>query len=135
MLNLEIAEPQNSARATFAQFWAAYPRRVAKKDAEKAWMKLTEGQRFEAMQWLPLHIRYWQVAGRTKETTPHPATWLNGERWTDELEMPEVAATDGGWWKTTAGISAKAQAVGITPRVGEDWHSLKARILAKERAA
>lgn len=119
----------------FADFWAIYPRKVAKKDAERAWVRLTPEQRFSAFHALPMHVKYWQAAGRTKETTPHAASWLNGERWTDELEMPEIPAADGGWWKTTKGIEAKASEVGIVAKPGEDWHSLKARILAKERAA
>lgn len=120
---------------TFEEFWALYPRKVAKKDAEKAWVKLTPENRFAAIQSLPIHIRYWGIAGRPKECVPHPATWLNGERWTDELEMP-TAHENAEWWRTQSGIEAKARTVGMwPPRAGEDWHSLKARILAKERAA
>ena len=116
----------------FEDFWNIYPRKVAKKDAARAFMKLTPEQQFAAIQSLPMHIRYWTAAGRTKETTPHAATWLNGERWTDELEMPD-APESAQWWKTTSGIEAKARQVGMIPKPGEDWHSLKARILAKER--
>lgn len=116
------------------QFWSLYPKRVAKKDAEKAWARMTPEKRFAALHALPVHVRYWEAAGTAKEYLPHPATWLYSERWTDELEMPE-APEQAQWWKTTSGIDAKARQVGIQPRAGEDWHSLKARILAKEKAA
>lgn len=120
---------------TFDEFWAIYPRKVARKDAARAWEKLTPEQQFTAFEALPVHVRYWNAAGRTKETTPHAASWLNGERWTDELEMPS-APVGAEWWKTTAGIEQKAREVGCWPaRANEDWHSLKARILAKEKAA
>jgi hypothetical protein len=47
--------------------------------------------------------------------------------------MP-VSKTDSDWHRSTEGITRKAKEVGITPRPGEDWHSLKARILAKVAA-
>ncbi len=119
---------------SFEEFWAIYPRKVARKDAQRMWDRLTAEQKFAAAQALPLHVRYWAAAGRTKETTPHAASWLNGERWTDELEMPE-APEAAQWWKTSSGIEARARQVGMTPRAGESHHELKARILAKERAA
>ncbi len=48
--------------------------------------------------------------------------------------MPEAPETQQ-WWKTATGIEAKARQMGINPRPGEGHHELKARILAKERAA
>jgi hypothetical protein len=117
----------------FESFWEIYPRKVAKKDAARAWARLTTEQQFAAIQSLPVHIKYWDLAGRTKETTPHASSWLNGERWTDELEMP-AKKSDAVWWRSTAGIEAKAREVGIVPKLGEDWMSLKARVMAKVAA-
>ena len=119
----------------FATFWAAYPRKEARKDALKAWGQMTDAQKFRASAGIAMHVRYWQMSGRTKQFIPLAGSWLRGERFDDELEMPEVKSGEGEWWKTTAGITAKARAVGVEARAGEDWHSLKARILAKERAA
>lgn len=118
----------------FDSFWNLYPRRVAKRDAEKAWARLSAEQQFAALSALPIHVRYWQAAGTSKEYLPYPASWINGERWSDELEMP-AAPEEAQWWKSTSGIEAKARQLGITPRAGEDWHSLKARILALQKAA
>lgn len=118
----------------FEEFWAAYPRREAKKDAMKAWAQMTEGQKFAARESIPLHVRFWNLSGRTRQYIPLPASWLRGERWEDELELPQPKVMDE-WWKTTAGITAKARSVGVEPRAGEDWHSLKARVMEKERAA
>jgi hypothetical protein len=114
----------------FLEFWAAYPKKVAKLDALKAWAKLTPEQQFAARESLPVHVRYWQAAGTAKEYLPHCATWLNGQRWEDELEMPKAPESE--WWRSKAGIEAKARELGMwPPRTGEDWHSLKARILAR----
>lgn len=71
----------------FDEFWQAYPRKIQKKDAKKAFEKailITDLQTI--------------LAGveRLKRTTsdlqfcPYPATWLNGERWADELETPKL---------------------------------------------
>jgi hypothetical protein len=116
----------------FSSFWDLYPRRVARKDAELAWSKLTPEQKFAATESLPLHVRYWQIAGTQKEYLPYPATWLRAERWTDELEMPQTRRSTDDWMRSTAGIEAKARELGMwPPRAGEDWHSLKTRILAR----
>ena len=114
----------------FDAAWQLYPKKVGKKDAERAWRKLTEGQRFEVIHALPVHVRYWEASGTDKLYMPHFSTWLNGERWTDELEMPKPKVSDD-WMRSKSGIEAKAKELGITPKLGEDWYSLKARIMAR----
>ena len=65
------------------RFWNAYPHRVSKKEARKAWAALNPDlalvdQMLGALAWqAPLWAR--QGYG-----TPYPASWLNAERWTDE---------------------------------------------------
>jgi hypothetical protein len=118
----------------FESFWIIYPRKVAKAHARKMWSRLTESQKFAALAAIPVHVRYWKIAGRDMERIPHCGSWIGGERWEDELEMPEPTSSND-WMKTTSGIEAKAKQVGITPRAGEDWHSLKARILGAMKAA
>lgn len=115
----------------FDEFWTTYPRREGKKDAMKAWAHMTEEQKFSARASIPIHVRFWKLSGRERHYIPLPATWLRGERWSDELEMPQSKA-ENEWWRSTAGIEAKAKEMGMwPPRAGEDWHSLKARILAR----
>lgn len=119
----------------FETFWTLYPRKVAKAHARKMWQRLSAEQKFAATAALPVHVRYWNLAGRDLEKIPHPGSWLGGERWEDELEMPS-APENAQWWKTPAGIEAKAKEVGCWPaKPHEGWHELKARILAKEKAA
>lgn len=119
----------------FEKFWAAFPRKEAKKDAMKAWLQMDSGQRFAAVASLPVHVRFWNLSGRERQYLPLPATWLRGERWNDELEMPGAKDALGEWWKTPTGILAKARAIGMEARPGEGYLELKARILQKERAA
>lgn len=70
----------------FDEFWAAYPRRVAKKDARKAWAKLNPSpeivqQILDALEW---QVPAFQWDGEKADYAPYPASYLNAERWTDE---------------------------------------------------
>ena len=69
------------------QFWKAYPRKVAKIVALRRWARLSTVDRLAALEALPRHIEFW---GPEKRYIPHPGTWLNQQRWTDELpeQMP-----------------------------------------------
>lgn len=79
---------------SFDDFWMLYPRRVAKKAAERMWRRLTPPAKRTAMLALPAHIRYWSQKCEDCTTIPHPATWINGERWNDDLGLkkPELPA-------------------------------------------
>lgn len=72
------------AATGFAEWWSVYPRKVAKPAAEKAYAKaITNG----ATPDLLLNSLRQQVPDLTrkgKEFCPHPASWLNAGRWTDE---------------------------------------------------
>jgi hypothetical protein len=67
----------------FELFWSLYPRRVAKLAAQKAWAKLKPAEREAAIAALPAHVESWGT--RDIEHVPHAGTWLNQQRWTDEL--------------------------------------------------
>lgn len=67
----------------FADFWAVWPRRDAKKDALKAWQQVNGDRHIDAI----LEALAWQIPLREWDGgrfTPLPATYLRGERWTDE---------------------------------------------------
>jgi hypothetical protein len=120
----------------FDQFWTGYPKRVAKKDAQKAWAKLSAGERAKALEALPTHIRYWDIKGTEKHYIPHPASWLNGARFEDELELTEhVPQKAVAWWATDDGVMKKAAEVGIRPRAGESMPEFKARVVEAVRRA
>lgn len=69
--------------ATFADFWLLYPKREAKKDALKAWSRLTAAQQIAALVGLVVWRRIW-IERDEMQYVPFPATWLRGERWEDE---------------------------------------------------
>lgn len=69
----------------FDEFWAAYPRRVAKGDARKAWEKAAK--REPELLAKCLAALAWQVVQNEWDGgkyTPHPSTYLNQERYDDE---------------------------------------------------
>jgi Helix-turn-helix domain len=76
------------ATPTFADFYKAYPRKCARKDAERAWNKLSVEDRRMAFANLDRKKRCdpnW-IPNRTGRTAiEYPATYLNGARWTDEF--------------------------------------------------
>ena len=45
----------------FEEFWAMYPRKEAKKDAFKAWMKLKEREKLLALAAIPNHVKNWEL--------------------------------------------------------------------------
>lgn len=116
----------------FDDFYRAYPRKIAKADAMRAWAKMTPDQQRQAIEVLPNHCRYWN-ATTTKEYIPYPATWLNAQRWEDEIEMPEVKAV--AWWATDKGVLDMGQKLGISPRPGEELPQFKQRVVEKFKAA
>lgn len=73
----------DSPNPTFDDFWTLYPKRVARKDAVKAWGRLSEAQQVEAITAAASWRRVW--ADKDQQFIPHGATWLNGERFYDEL--------------------------------------------------
>ena len=70
------------AEDRFAEFWQAYPRKVAKPAAEKAWRKVA-AEADAIMAGLRRQAGCEQWAKDGGQFIPHPATWLNGRRWED----------------------------------------------------
>lgn len=85
--NLSSSEP-----SPFEQFYKAYPRKEARKDAEKAFASLSPDGELLAkiLAALALQSRSKQWTKEGGKYVPLPATWLRAERWNDE-----VAANDG----------------------------------------
>ena len=70
----------------FDQFWAAYPRRQAKKDARRAWHILQPSPELVAT--IVQHVTVRRETRAWREGfIPLPATFLRGERWEDELPV------------------------------------------------
>ncbi|MCE2713160.1 MAG: hypothetical protein LW688_11575 [Cryomorphaceae bacterium] len=73
----------------FEIFWKAYPRRVAKAVARKAWMQTAKIRPplDELLAAINSQCQSEQWQKDNGQFIPHPATWLRGERWSDEMEI------------------------------------------------
>ena len=67
----------------FDDFWALYPRHVAKLAARKAWARTRPADHVAILEALVSWRPVWR--DKDPEYLPHAATWINGERWEDEL--------------------------------------------------
>ncbi|CAN2975623.1 helix-turn-helix domain-containing protein [Pseudomonas carnis] len=79
----------------FEQFWKLYPKKKARKEAIKAWAKLKANDelRQTLITALGSHCVSEDWAKENGRYIPNAATWINGERWTDELK-PAYGATN-----------------------------------------
>jgi hypothetical protein len=70
----------------FAEFWAHYPRHVAKLAAEKAYQKARiVATEEEILAGLDAYCRH---LPRETQFIAHAATWLRAGRWMDEYDAP-----------------------------------------------
>ena len=79
----------------FATFYAAYPRKVGKRTAEKAW-KQTEKARPPLKELLDALTLIWNLewCQREHKFIPHPATWLRGHGWEDTEYVMALASKE-----------------------------------------
>jgi len=74
-------------KAFEVSFWPLYPRKVGKPAAVRAWraQKIADQKTLDSvMAGLRAHMAS-EWPGRELQFIPHPATWLNGRRWEDEI--------------------------------------------------
>ena len=88
----ESAEKEKRIEELFTQFYAAYPRKVGRKPARKAFAKIknVESVLPDIMAALERQKQEYQRQHDPQKDKwqyfPHPTTWLHGERWNDEAE-------------------------------------------------
>lgn len=79
--------------ARFGRFWNVYPRKESKEAARKAWKKLNpDDELTDAIIAAVCRAKDKDTRFREVQFTPHPATWLNAQGWTDELTTAKPRA-------------------------------------------
>lgn len=69
----------------FDTFWTAYPRKIGKAAAAKAYAKATKDTTPDAiLAGLSNAVAVWTASRTEDRFIPHASTWLNAGRWTDE---------------------------------------------------
>jgi hypothetical protein len=117
----------------FNDFYTLYPRKMGRKDAEKAWNRLTPVQQAECLEAMPNYLKYWKIKETAKDYIPYPASFLNAERWTDEIDIEPIQSKkpELPWYSSEELTKAKAQEVGCPAYAGEGWQQWRARISQK----
>lgn len=89
---------QSHPNKNFDDFWDAYPRKEAKGAARKAWDKATKTTDPETIL-AGVKAFAAKVAGSERKFIAHPATWLNAERWDDEVVDEQATSTSDDWFQ------------------------------------
>lgn len=91
----KVREDKRSDLTAFETFYSAYPRKIAKKNALKAWSKIdvTPDLLKTILEAIEKQKKCSQWVKDGGKFIPHPASWLNAERWNDEVEAESSPAT------------------------------------------
>lgn len=73
--------------SSFDTFWKQYPRKIAKPNALKAWLKIKPDD--ELLKKMLVAINQQGLVNKEMQFVPHPATWLNQNRWEDEITVKQ----------------------------------------------
>lgn len=103
--------PSREALEFFEQFWKIYPRRTHKKQARDAIMKLALTEVLKERILSAVHQQTDTIwASAPDEKIPHAATWLNNQRWEDEVETGRPVLS-----RKTASIARAVRQFADTP--------------------
>ena len=113
----------------FEEFWKLYPRKVSKRVAQKIWERMTKDEQEAAFEALPVHIKYWKLKETDLDFIPHASTWLNQERFEDELDMTVKSERPKLPWYSSDQLTMEhGQKLGIAARPGESMQQYRARL-------
>lgn len=108
-----VREKPKSER--FEQFWAAYPRKASKPDAQRAWEKHKLDDKAEVIiadvkQRAARHSQ-WQ----DPQYIPYPATYLNAQGWHDDVVEAKAKQS------AHTGFANKDYSIGATRQDPDEW--------------
>lgn len=86
--NNNLVNEQVNIELHFDRFYQMYPRKIGKGAAKKAFFLALK--KSSAQKIIDAALEYNRAcAGKDKKFIPHPSTWLNQERWDDEVEYDQ----------------------------------------------
>jgi len=83
--NKQETKNKNIKDDLFDIFWKQYPRKVAKPNAQKAWLKIKPDD--VVLKKMLDAINQQGLSSKEIQFVPHPASWLNAQRWEDEISV------------------------------------------------
>lgn len=117
----------------FEAWYKVYPRHTARAEAAKAWGKLSPDDRLAATAAVVGYAEAWRaVTDDRRQYIPHPATWLNGGRWTDDPEAWRTEAIGGNGKRLTPSQATLIEETHRARRDRERHARRNAELLAAE---
>lgn len=83
----KIREDKIREENTFNEFWNKYPKKVSRKNCLTKWQKLKESDKETILKTIDNFISYKPFKDYTH---PNPLTYLNQERWNDEIKATKT---------------------------------------------
>jgi len=84
-VSLALVAPKTKPPDLFSEFWDRYPRKASKAEAHKAYARAMKKIAHDDLMFA-LSERLPALEMKEKKFIPHASTWLNQERWNDELD-------------------------------------------------
>lgn len=81
------------SNSSFDEWWPLYPRKIAKADALKAFVRLDAGERLTLLEGTPMWAAYFAM--REARFVPYPATFIRSGSW---LEPPPMDESEPAGW-------------------------------------
>jgi uncharacterized protein YdaU (DUF1376 family) len=83
---------------SFNEFWKHYPRKIAKANAEKVWLRIKPNE--DLVKKILHALKTHETFRRDPDFIPHAATWLNAKRWDDDTSAQQKSSALPAWAKT-----------------------------------
>jgi len=87
----------------------------------------------KALEAIVEHRKYWATKGTELDYIPHASTWLNNQRFFDEIVIEEKQNKKPPlpWYASDELTLAKGKELGLNPYAGESFAQFRARLSAK----
>ncbi len=130
----KVSRPQqNSNINLFAEFWSIYPKKVGRKECMKKWASRKMDNIADTLM-SDVKNRIQNDAQWIDGFIPNPATYLNGDRWNDDIQaaiQPVTKANPSDYiipqdWKE------RGLCVGVKPLDNEKYADFRIRVLRSE---
>ena len=98
-LSIQLQRHNSKTGVEFEKFWSVYPKKVEKKKAELKWNKINKTTQELILSDLPRRSKTEQWQKNNGQFVPNPTTYLNGERWNDQIENKPYSEVKYSVWK------------------------------------
>lgn len=95
LINKELTNTIDQTEELFNEFWEVYPRKIGKKKCASKYKKIDKETHLKIVNDIETRLmtKDWKLDKDSVRYIPHPETYLNNERWNDEIETNEVKRT------------------------------------------